>query len=295
MIAASVALGAGELSTAQHVIDAAVTGGQGGRWARRRLLLWQAFVALQGERPSAARASLEEAMALPTPVSPRDELLRQTILVTLARRYQDLAALEAAWSEAHEGVRHIDVDLYTLLPLSALVCAAARVGDATTLSSHFTQGLELLGRLGSPPLWSLQLRWAAIQQGILLDSLSLGPHAKRAGGGASSNKLGARDGSRRTGLGGRDGRQGGARRRGGGGQGPVHHRAGLGRGAPRRPWRGAGDGSPRLRPLARRARASFTRPTGRLGAAAPAARPQARRRAPADGFLSDRELEWHCW
>ncbi|MHA6507880.1 LuxR C-terminal-related transcriptional regulator [Tessaracoccus sp. Y1736] len=179
VIAASVALGAGELSTAQHVIDAAVAGGQGGRWARRRLFLWQAFVALQGERPSEARASLEEAMALPTPVSPRDELLRQTILVTLARRYQDLAALEAAWSEAHEGVRHIDVDLYTLLPLGALVCAAARVGDATTLSSHFTQGLELLGRLGSPPLWSLQLRWAAVQQGILLDRPELlGPHAK---------------------------------------------------------------------------------------------------------------------
>ena len=178
VIAASVALGAGELSTAQHVIDAAVTGGQGGRWARRRLLLWQAFVALQGERPSEARASLEEATALPTPVSARDELLRQTILVTLARRYQDLAALEAAWAAAHEGVRHIDVDLYTLLPLSALVCAAARVGDATTLSSHFAQGLALLGRLGSPPLWSLQLRWAGVQQGILLDKPELlGPHA----------------------------------------------------------------------------------------------------------------------
>ncbi|MBB1516870.1 LuxR family transcriptional regulator [Tessaracoccus sp. MC1679] len=179
VIAASVALGAGELSTAQHVIDAAVAGGQGGRWARRRLLLWQAFVALQGERPSEARASLEEATALPTPVSARDELMRQTILVTLARRYQDLAALEAAWAQAHEGIRHIDVDLYTLLPLSALVSAAARVGDATTLSAHFAQGLALLERLGSPPLWSLHLRWAGVQQGILLDKPELlGPHAK---------------------------------------------------------------------------------------------------------------------
>lgn len=179
VIAASVALGAGEPATAQHVIEAAVAGGQGGRWARRRLLLWRAFVALQGERPSEARASLEEARALPAPVSPRDELLRQTILVSLARRYQDLAALEATWAEARDGVRHVDVDLYTLLPLSALVCAAARVGDATTLSPHLAQGLELLGRLGSAPLWSLHLRWAAVQQGILLDKPELlGPHAK---------------------------------------------------------------------------------------------------------------------
>ncbi len=179
VIAASVALGAGELATAQRVIDDAVAGGQGGRWARRRLLLWQSFVALQGERPADARAALDAAEAVPMPMSPRDEFLHQTVLVSLARRYQDLAALDAAWAAANEGVRHFDVDVYTLLPLGALVCAAARVGDATTLASNFAQGLALLEQLGSPPLWALHLRWAAVQQGILLDRPELlGPHAK---------------------------------------------------------------------------------------------------------------------
>lgn len=178
VIAASVALGAGELTTAQRVIEDAVAGGQGGRWARRRLLLWQAFVALQGERPADARAALEAAASVPTPASPRDEFLHQTVQVSLARRYQDLAALEAAWAAAIEGVRHFDADVYTLLPLGALLCAAARVGDATTLASNFAQGLGLLEELGSPPLWSLHLRWAAVQQGILLDRPELlGPHA----------------------------------------------------------------------------------------------------------------------
>ena len=179
VIAASAALGAGELVTAQRVIDEAVSGGQGGRWARRRLLLWQAFVALQGERPADARAALEAAEGIPLPTSPRDEFLHQAVLVSLARRYRDMAALESAWAAANVGVRHLDVDVYTLLPLGALLCAAARVGDDVTLSPSFTQGLEILRRLGSPPLWSLHLRWAAVQQGILLDKPDLlRPHAK---------------------------------------------------------------------------------------------------------------------
>lgn len=179
VIAASVALGAGELNTALRVIDDAVSGGQGGTWARRRLLLWQSFVAMQAERPAEARASLDAAEGIALPVSPRDEFLHQTVLVSLARRYLDLTALEVAWEAANEGVRHVDVDLYTLLPLGALLCAAARVGDATTLAPSFAQAQVLLHELGSPPLWSLHLRWAAVQQGILLDRPDLlRPHAK---------------------------------------------------------------------------------------------------------------------
>lgn len=179
VVAASVALGYGDLATAARVIDGAVAGAQGGQWALRRLLLWQAWMAIQGERPTDARQSLRRAEQLPPPTSPRDELLRQSVLVSLARRYADMASLEAAWEEAKPGVRHVEVDLFTVLPLSSLICAAARVGDATTLHPHFVSALDILGRLGEPPLWSAHLRWAGVQQGILLNRPEmLKPHAR---------------------------------------------------------------------------------------------------------------------
>lgn len=179
VVAASVALGYGDLATVRRVIDGAVAGSQGGQWALRRLLLWQAWMAIQGERPTDARQALQRAEQLPPPTSPRDELLRQSVLVSLARRYADMASLEAAWSEAMPGVRHVEVDLYTILPLSSLICAAARVGDATTLHPHFVSALDILGRLGEPPLWSAHLRWAGVQQGIVLNRPEmLKPHAR---------------------------------------------------------------------------------------------------------------------
>lgn len=179
IIAAAVAIGAGDLPTAQHVVDCAVAGDHGGTWARRRLLLWQSWVAIQGERPADARAALSRAEEIDSVPSPRDEMLHQAVLVTLAHRYEDVASLEATWHSALEGIRHVDVDLFTLLPLSSLITSAARIGDSTTLTHHFSQGLDLLRRLGSPPLWSAHLHWAGVQQGILLNRPdSLRPYAR---------------------------------------------------------------------------------------------------------------------
>jgi DNA-binding CsgD family transcriptional regulator/energy-coupling factor transporter ATP-binding protein EcfA2 len=179
VITAIVAIGAGDLTTARRVIDAAVNGGQAGVWARRRLLLWQSWLAIQGERPAEARTSLSRAEEIPYPCSPRDELLRQTVVVTLARRYEDVQSLESTWLEARESIRHIDIDVYMLVPLSSLVCAAARVGDASTLAPHLDRGLEILRQLGSPPLWTAHLNWAGVQQGILLNRPdALGPYAR---------------------------------------------------------------------------------------------------------------------
>lgn len=179
IVASAVAVGAGDLMTARTVIDAAVNAGQGGEWARARLLLWQSWVAIQGERPADAREAFIRAQEIKSPRSPRDEMLLQTIRVALARRYEDVPSLEATWQTAREGVRQMDFDLYTLLPLSSLIAAAARVGDSATLAPHLAHGLSLLKLLGSPPLWSTHLRWACVQQGILLNRPdSLVPHAR---------------------------------------------------------------------------------------------------------------------
>lgn len=192
VVAASAALGVGELATARMVLDAAVAGGQGGQWARRRLLLWQGLVAIQGERPADARRSYLEARQQSAPVSARDARLGNVLEVTLARRFEDLAALQASWAGIRGAVANPDVDLYTLFPLATMVGAAARLGDSTTLAPHVRLGLELLHRLDSPPMWSTHLWWAGIQQGILLNTPELlAPFAKALVGAADRSPLAA--------------------------------------------------------------------------------------------------------
>lgn len=192
VIAASVALGSGDLATARQVLDDAVTGGQGRQWARRRLLLWQGLVAIQAERPDAARQAYTLAQQESAPVGARDARLGHILEVTLARRFGDLAALQASWADVRGAVAHPDVDLYTIFPLATLVGAAARLGDSTTLAAHLQLGLDLLDRLGSPPLWSTHLWWAGVQQGILLNTPdALAPFAKALVGAADRSPLAA--------------------------------------------------------------------------------------------------------
>lgn len=179
VVAAAVAIGAGDLNTAQAVVEAALNGGQGGSWARPRLLGWRAFVAIRSERPQEAREALLEAEELLSPQSSRTQLLLETIRITLARRYGDRQSLEAAWESALAVSRNVDISLYSLLPLGSLIDAGARLGDSATLAPYLAQGLDIVQRLGRPPLWSNHLWWAGIQQGILLNKpASLGPYAQ---------------------------------------------------------------------------------------------------------------------
>ena len=179
VIGTIVAVGAGDLTTAAQIIGSAVEDGQGGIWARRRLLLWQAWLATQSEDPARARQALERSERLPGRGSPRDEFLRQVVIIQLARRYRDLPTLQAAWDAGRESTHHVEMDLYTLLPLGTLIDSASRLGDSDTLAVHLARGLDILDRLGEPPLWSAHLRWAGIQQGILLNAPeTIAPHAR---------------------------------------------------------------------------------------------------------------------
>lgn len=192
VVAATVALGSGQVATAEQVVDAALAAASGGGWARRRLLLWQAWLAMNAERPADARASLAAAERLPGPVWARDALLLESVRIGMARRYDTLAALETAWRDGLERIRHIDVDLYTALPLTTLVTAAARVGDSVTLAAQFDHLLAILQQLGSPPAWATHVWWAGVQQGILLNEPEmLAPHARALVAAAPRNPLAA--------------------------------------------------------------------------------------------------------
>lgn len=179
VLAAIVALNLGGLQTASTVIDTAIAGCQGGSWAKSRLLLWRAWIAVQRARPSEAHTALAQATEDSMVLSPRDALLAQAVHVAIARRYDDAAGLESAWRQARATLLRVDVDLYLLHPLAELVSSASRVGDTERIQPQFQRALEITESLGSPALWSAHLRWAGIQNGILRGTPeSIRPHAK---------------------------------------------------------------------------------------------------------------------
>lgn len=179
VLAAIVALNLGGLATAAAVIDNALDGEQGGPWAKPRLLLWRAWIAVQRARPAEARVALDDAVTDGRVLSPRDTLLAQAVAVAIARRYDDAAGLEVAWRQARGTLLRVDVDLYLLHPLAELISSASRVGDTERIQPQFERALEITESLGNPALWSAHLRWAGIQNGILRGTpASIRPHAK---------------------------------------------------------------------------------------------------------------------
>jgi DNA-binding CsgD family transcriptional regulator len=177
-LAALVALHSGELDLSNAVLEEAIRGGQCGVTAGPRLLLLQAWTAMLADRPARARAAITEVTEGEGQLSPRDELLFRALEVGLARREDQAGDLLQAWQRARQSILHMPVDLYSLLPIGELAVAAARVRDTAWLELHLKEAWSLLARLGDPPLWSVPLRWSAIQAGILTDRpADLAPHA----------------------------------------------------------------------------------------------------------------------
>ncbi|WP_336711022.1 LuxR C-terminal-related transcriptional regulator [Arthrobacter sp. USHLN218] len=191
-LAALAALHGGELEITDSVLTAAVDGGQGGAVGRRRLLLLRAWTRMLQDRPEAARAAMAEAAAVDHPVAPRDELLLLALDVGLARRTDDVPALVRAWRRAREGLLHVAIDLFSLLPLGELMVAAARLRETARLEPHLAEAWSLLDRLGGPPLWAVPLHWQAVQAGILSERpADLAPHAAALVRASRSNHLAA--------------------------------------------------------------------------------------------------------
>jgi DNA-binding CsgD family transcriptional regulator len=178
VVAAVAALTLGELSVAHTVIDGAVRARHGGAWAQPRLLLWQAWIAVQRERPHEAEAALVRARALGA-LPPRDLVLSDAISIALTRRYADSSALAPAWRHARESILRAPFDLYSLLPLTEFAVSAARLGDTDRLRPNLEEAYAAVERLGSPPMWASHLHWAGLHCSILLDQPSeLAPHAR---------------------------------------------------------------------------------------------------------------------
>lgn len=193
VLAALAALHMGDPAVAQSVLDAAIAGEQGGAWARPRLVLWRAWIALQSERPVEAEAALHAVAADGRTLAPRDRLLADAVELGLVRRHGQSSELAPVWHRAQGSLLRAQIDLFTLVPLGEFAVAAARLGEYDRVRPHVDRAERLLAGLGHPPLWSATLQWSALHASILLGSPEeLTAHARALRAAAQHSPLAAR-------------------------------------------------------------------------------------------------------
>lgn len=141
------------------------------------LVLGSWVAMLGGDEQSAAALMSEVPVA---ELDPRDRLLAHGVIVGLARRSGDHAALALAWQQAFPLFDEVGADLLALLPIGELWLAGIRLRDEARMTALVTGADELLRRLGEPPVWSNAFHWYAIQAAIAQESPeALLPHAHR--------------------------------------------------------------------------------------------------------------------
>lgn len=125
------------------------------------LAAWTAM--LGGDEASAAATA---ATFDPAGLEVRDRLLAHGVLVGLARRGGDQAALARAWRAAQPLLDDVDADLLALLPIGELWLAGIRLRDERRITPLVRAARALLHRLGEPPAWANIFHWYGVQAAI---------------------------------------------------------------------------------------------------------------------------------
>lgn len=179
VVTAAAALATGRPATAAAAIGAAIDARQSGRWARPRLLLWSAWIALTTGHTDNAHDALARARDCGVPLQPRDRLIQAACETALARRYGSTAQLGTVYRACGPLLVRQRFDLFLHPFLAELVLAGNRVGTSTAADRAFAAELAVLAEVGDPPLWVVPLHWAGIQRGIVRNRPDLlVPHAR---------------------------------------------------------------------------------------------------------------------
>jgi DNA-binding CsgD family transcriptional regulator len=193
VLAAHVALNAGELGIAADVLRSAMESAQGGPAFRNRLRLMQALAALRADRPARVRALLGTVESSRRPLGLRDEVLAHAVRIGLARRTDDVSSLVRAWESARHTVARMPVDLTALPALAEFTIAAARLQESHFIEEPVNAAWALLERAGRPASWSTNLHWAELQAAILRsDRAGLAAHAAELSDMGQANRVASR-------------------------------------------------------------------------------------------------------
>ncbi|MEV6303142.1 LuxR C-terminal-related transcriptional regulator [Actinoplanes sp. NPDC051861] len=168
-VAAVVAVAAGDVASAEHLLGRAAATGAGGPVAgdRHRLLL--AWARMRTGRYDTALHELEQPAGPQTPG--RERLLRAALAAGIARRRGDIAGLREAWTGIEPLLARRTADLWLVEAVEELAVAAARLRRAARVEPVLGLLDGIVTALGRPVTWSVSLDWARLHMAIATEDV----------------------------------------------------------------------------------------------------------------------------
>ncbi|MBW6439565.1 LuxR C-terminal-related transcriptional regulator [Actinoplanes hulinensis] len=166
-IAAVVAVAAGDVASAEHLLTRARAARAGGPAADERHRLLLAWARMRAGHYDTALHELR----FPPGADPsgRDRVLRAALAAGIARRRGDIAGLRDAWTGIEPLLARRTVDLWQLEPLEELAVAAARLRRIGRLTPVLALLDDIVTGLGRPAAWSVALDWLRLQTAIVTE------------------------------------------------------------------------------------------------------------------------------
>jgi len=166
-VGALVAVAAGDVPTAEHLLHRALETGTGGPVATGRHRLLRAWVHLRAGRYDTAVAEVRRLRGARLPG--RDRLVLAALVAGLARRSGDVARLREAWRLAEPVLARRTVDLLHAEPTEELLVAGARLHQHQRLAPVLERLDAIVTDLGAPPAWAAVTAWTRLQVAVATD------------------------------------------------------------------------------------------------------------------------------
>jgi DNA-binding NarL/FixJ family response regulator len=166
-IGAVVAVAAGDVASAEHLLTRACAARIGGPVAEERHRLLLAWARMRRGRYDTALHELRRPAGADPPG--RERLLRAALAAGIARRRGDIAGLRDVWSGIEPLLARRTVDLWQIEAVEELAVAGARLRRAGRVEPVLDLLDGIVARLDEPATWSVSLGWLRLQMAIVSD------------------------------------------------------------------------------------------------------------------------------
>ena len=193
-VGAVVAVAAGDVASAEHLLTRACAARIGGPVAEERHRLLLAWARMRtGRYDTALRELRHPAGAEP---AGRERILRAALAAGIARRRGDIAGLREVWSGIEPLLARRTADLWQMEAVEELAVAAARLRQPGRVEPVLDLLEEIVARLDRPAAWSVSLGWVRLHMAIVAEDADAA--AEVAGRLAAVADSGARQRAQRT-------------------------------------------------------------------------------------------------
>jgi len=163
-LGAIAAVTAGDVGTAERLLQGTGVGGPVAALRHRLLLAW---ARMRAGRLDTANAELPKLTELE--LTGRERTLAAAVSAGLARRTGDVARQRAAWAAAEPVLARQAFDLLQVEALEELLVAAARMREHDRVEATLAQLEEMLQRWHRPTAWAVALGWVRVQVAVVAE------------------------------------------------------------------------------------------------------------------------------